>query len=128
MESEEMGSKVEKNADIREAFHAGTWYTATKEGLNADVNDMLDKAAITIPESVGLLRAIITPHAGLKWSGPTAAWSYKNIDPSKYKRVFLLGPSHKFYMPACGLTKCSQWATPLGNIKIDKETTKVLSE
>jgi len=26
------------------------------------------------------LRAIIGPHAGFRYSGPNAAWAYKNID------------------------------------------------
>ena len=36
-------------------------------------------------------------------------------------RVVLLGPSHKYYLEDIGTTKCDEFATPLGNIKIDKE-------
>ena len=40
------------------------------------------------------LKAIIGPHAGFTYSGPNAAWAYKNINPKDYERVVLLGPSH----------------------------------
>ena len=35
------------------------------------------------------------------------------------RRVFLLGPSHNLYSPKCLLSSCSEYATPLGSIKID---------
>jgi len=72
------------------------------------------------------LKGIIAPHAGFYYSGPTAAYAYINIDPSKYKRVFLLGPSHHAYLSGCGLTRSRYFETPLGNIEIDRETTDEL--
>lgn len=38
------------------------------------------------------------------------------------KRVFLLGPSHHFYLNKIALTKCAKYATPLGDIPIDTES------
>jgi len=67
-------------------------------------------------------RAIIAPHAGYSYSGPTAAWAYKHIQPEKVKKIFLLGPSHHEYLNTCALTQCSEYKTPLGNIIVDKET------
>lgn len=67
------------------------------------------------------LKGIIGPHAGLLYSGPTAGWAYINIDPSQYKRVFLLGPSHHAYLTNCALSKAKCYETPIGNIEIDKE-------
>ena len=37
----------------------------------------LDDAKVTEPTA----RAIIAPHAGYSYSGPTAAWAYKHIAP-----------------------------------------------
>jgi MEMO1 family protein len=68
------------------------------------------------------LRAVIGPHAGFSFSGPTAAWAYKNIDANDYDRVVLLGPSHKVHLDFIGTTTCSEWATPLGNLRIDSQT------
>lgn len=45
------------------------------------------------------IKALIGPHAGLKYSGPVAAWSYKYLSTGQNKlRVFLLGPSHYKYL------------------------------
>lgn len=35
------------------------------------------------------------------------------------KRVFLLGPSHHFYLPGAATTACSEYGTPLGNLTVD---------
>jgi AmmeMemoRadiSam system protein B len=42
------------------------------------------------------------------------------------KRVFILGPSHHFYLPGCALTKCDEYETPLGNLIIDKDSNLLL--
>lgn len=42
------------------------------------------------------------------------------------KRVFLLGPSHHFYLEKAALTKCTHYGTPLGNLPIDAATTAEL--
>jgi len=38
------------------------------------------------------------------------------------ERVFLLGPSHHVYLPGCALSQCDQYATPLGNLVLDRDT------
>ena len=73
------------------------------------------------------LKAVIGPHAGLEYSGPTAAWAYINIDPAKYKRVILLGPSHYVYLENCALTQMSKYLTPIGDLRIDTQTTAELA-
>ena len=66
------------------------------------------------------MRALIGPHAGLRWSGPAAAFAYVNIiDPNAYDRVFIMGPSHKVYLDFVATTACSEWETPLGNLTVD---------
>lgn len=79
---------------------------------------------MTLPSDTESLKAIIGPHAGLEYSGPTAAWAYKNLAQKvgQIERVVLLGPSHKKYMDYVGTTACTEWETPLGNIKVDAET------
>ena len=37
-------------------------------------------------------------HAGFSYSGPTAAYAYKQIDPSMVNKVFILGPSHHVHL------------------------------
>ncbi|MCJ1472004.1 hypothetical protein MMC13_000648, partial [Lambiella insularis] len=65
-------------------------------------------------------------HAGYAYSGPTAAWAYKSLDLSRAERIFLLGPSHHFYLTNCALTQCTHYRTPLGDLSVDTKTTAEL--
>jgi MEMO1 family protein len=38
------------------------------------------------------------------------------------KRVFLLGPSHHYYLSNCALSKCNAYSTPLGDLPLDLAT------
>jgi len=108
---------------VRKASHAGSWYTSNGTNLNKQLNEWLQKAEIVNGSAV---RALICPHAGYSYSGPTAAWSYKNMDKSKIKRVFVLGPSHHAYLTTCALSLMDEYETPLGNIPLDLEVIKEL--
>lgn len=60
-------------------------------------------------------------HAGYQYSGPCAAWAYRSIDLSRAKRVFVLGPSHTYYLRGCALTTFERYATPFGDFHVDAE-------
>ena len=111
---------------IRKATHAGSWYDAQPD---VQISKYLKDTAVTLAASCKL-RAIIGPHAGYRYSGPTAAHAYINLKArvADFDRVVLLGPSHKVYLDFVATTTCDEWATPLGNLKIDKETVEKLCE
>jgi AmmeMemoRadiSam system protein B len=111
----------QKELIIRTATHAGSGYNSSKKKLDGDLTGYLNQAEKTIPEPQKL-RALIGPHAGFAYSGPTAAWAYKNVDAKNYDRVVLLGPSHKVYFDFCGTSTCDEWETPLGNVQVDTKT------
>ncbi|ODQ51196.1 hypothetical protein SAICODRAFT_26953 [Saitoella complicata NRRL Y-17804] len=114
---------------IREASHAGSWYSSSKNTLNNQLDGWLNAVDPSCYKIEGA-RVIIGPHAGYSYSGPSAAWAYKSLDtsnmPSYRKRAFILGPSHHVYLDKCALSRCSEYETPLGNLKIDRETTDKL--
>ncbi|KAL9597033.1 MAG: hypothetical protein Q9219_005408 [cf. Caloplaca sp. 3 TL-2023] len=108
---------------IREATHAGSWYTEDGPTLSRQLQGWLNLVPSSI-DGVGKIpqpgaRIIIAPHAGYSYSGPAAAWAYKCLDLSKCKRIFLLGPSHHLYLPNCALTQCTTYSTPLGPLPLD---------
>ncbi|KAI8357782.1 MEMO1 family [Blakeslea trispora] len=107
----------------RAATHSGSWYTRNKEILDHELNTYLEKANINPLKGV---RAIIGPHAGLRFSGPTAAYAYKSIDTTGLKRVFILGPSHHAYIDGCSLSKCMVYKTPLGDLNLDRQVIEEL--
>ena len=72
------------------------------------------------------VRALIAPHAGYAYSGPTAAFAYKCVDTTQVTRVFILGPSHKVYLEGCALSQCSSYETPMGQMELDQDITQEL--
>ncbi|KAJ2740820.1 hypothetical protein GGI20_005599 [Coemansia sp. BCRC 34301] len=120
---------------VRKASHAGSWYTDDREQLDSELESWLEVvpaavsavAATAAGENMSPLpasgvRAIIGPHAGLSYSGATAAYAYKSISTAGIKRVFILGPSHHVYLRRCAFTQCTEYQTPLGSISVDRDT------
>jgi hypothetical protein len=73
--------------------------------------------------------ALIVPHAGYYYSGNVAASAYMALNPKQpYKRIFLLGPSHHEWLDGASVnTEADYYATPLGNVKVDREMAKKLT-
>ena len=92
---------------IRLAKHAGSWYDSNAAVLNQELDGYLNQADITVPAD-GKFKALIGPHAGLAYSGPCAAWAYKNLAQkvNEFDRVVLLGPSHKVFLDWIATTAC----------------------
>ncbi|KAH9849803.1 MEMO1 family [Lenzites betulinus] len=114
----------------REASHADSWYTGNASRLDRELSGWL-QGVNPSPEDeysppVSGTKAVIAPHAGYSYSGPTAAWAYKSIDTTGITRVFVLGPAHHVYLDGCAVTRCTQYETPLGVLPIDVETTQEL--
>jgi MEMO1 family protein len=114
------------NHSIRAASHAGSWYESNGSQLHKQLSTWLDDAARHDNQRAHV-RAIIAPHAGYAYSGPTAAFAYNHIDPDPIERVFLLGPSHHYSLNACALTQHTHYETPLYDISIDRQVTDELA-
>ena len=69
------------------------------------------------------------PHAGYYFSGNVAASAYMSLDAKKrYKRIFLLGPSHHEWLDGASVnTEADYYATPLGQVRVDHETAVTLT-
>ncbi|KAF9270262.1 UPF0103-domain-containing protein [Marasmius fiardii PR-910] len=114
---------------IRSALHAGSWYTDSGSRLDSELSAWLQKVHPTDQVfPIKGCKAIIAPHAGYSYSGPTAAWAYKAIDTTGIRRVFILGPSHHVYLDGCALSSFAEYATPIGNLPLDLETIHELKE
>ncbi|KAL0483428.1 hypothetical protein AKO1_014763 [Acrasis kona] len=110
---------------IRRATHAGSWYTGNSTKLNDELDKYLGNANL---DQYNHIRAIIGPHAGFRYCGPTGAYAYKAINTTGIKRVFILGPSHHVYLNGCAISRASKCETPLGHLQVDVETVSKLSK
>lgn len=112
---------------IREASHAGSWYSGSGSRLTSELDGWLE--AVTEGPQPGN-RVVISPHAGFAYSGPCAAWAYKSLDLSKAKRIFILHPSHHHHLRNAALPTVTAYETPLSStpLPLDLETIQTLSK
>ena len=111
---------------IRPATQANRFYEGDPQRLSEEVNSFL--ARHKAGDSDQDVAALIVPHAGYYYSGNVAAKAYKQLNPErKYKRIFLLGPSHHAWLDGASVDgEADFYATPLGNVPVDKETAQAL--
>jgi AmmeMemoRadiSam system protein B len=70
---------------------SGLFYPKEKRQLEEQILSFLKKAK---KEDLGRLKILIVPHAGIVYSGQTAAFCFKQVEKENFKRVVLLGASH----------------------------------
>ncbi len=104
-------------ATLKPAF-AGSWYSADRATLSAQLKGWMDAAVKAEMKSPVI--ALIQPHAGYSYSGPVAAFGAAQIAGASYKRVLVLGPSHRAYLKnSLCVPEASAMSTPLGSTPID---------
>ena len=118
----ERGKKVMQ--PVRESAVAGSFYSADKRQLLADVKTALSSAKNFDEQDV---RALIVPHAGYVFSANVAATSYKTLH-KKYKNVFLIGSSHHVNFNGISIYNQGNYKTPLGEVKVNQEIVDALIE
>ena len=104
---------------LRVAAVAGSWYPGTPKAIVAEVEAYLER--ITTPPPPGRLIALVSPHAGLRYSGPVAAYAYAALRDHAGLTVVLVGPSHRFAFDGIALWARGAFETPLGQTPIDEE-------
>jgi AmmeMemoRadiSam system protein B len=105
---------------------AGTWYPDQAEILAAEVDRYLEAA--TPPEISGEVRAILAPHAGLRYSGPVAGYAYRLVQGQQPELVAVVSPMHHPYpYPLLTSLHLAYW-TPLGEVPVDVASVGKLNE
>lgn len=101
----------------RPAAVAGLFYPSAPEELRLDVRRCLDRPEVPGPRP----KALVVPHAGLKYSGAIAAAAYAQLRPwaASISRVVLLGPAHRVAFSGLALPQASVFRTPLGVVPVD---------
>jgi AmmeMemoRadiSam system protein B len=100
----------------RPAAVAGSWYPADPDRLAAEVDGYL-AAATLVP--LRRLVALVSPHAGLRYSGAVAGHAYAQLRNRNIELVVLIGPSHFQAFEGVAVCAAGVFETPLGPIAID---------
>ena len=118
----------EKVPVVRPATQANRFYTGDSTALSEEVDSFL--AVHRGRTQYDNVAALIVPHAGYYFSGNVAASAYMTLNPKRpYKRIFLLGPSHHEWLDGASVnTEADYYATPLGKVKVDRETAVQLTK
>ncbi|KAL7675594.1 hypothetical protein ACOME3_001860 [Neoechinorhynchus agilis] len=115
-----------RSGKIRPASHAGTWYPSDPVVLEQELDLYLSDGILK--EKSPLTRVIISPHAGIAYSGRTAGYAYKQLTScvDRIKTIFILGPSHTYYFNGIHVSQFEACDTPLGRLQIDQKIIKNL--
>jgi hypothetical protein len=100
---------------VREPAVAGLFYPKDPVQLSLMIDRLLAAAPVA---PVGDLKAIVCPHAGYEFSGPTAACSFKNLIGRHFDTVIILAPSHYALFNGASVPAVDAYRTPLGLVPI----------
>jgi MEMO1 family protein len=113
---------------VRRPAVAGTFYPADPDELAQTVDGLL--AGVTAVETERPAVAYLVPHAGYRFSGPTAAFAYARLryQAAQVRRVVLIGPSHRVPLDGAAVTTMQTWRTPLGDVAVDTDAAQRLCD
>src|SRR4030042_5679472 len=97
-------------AEVKEPDLAGSWYPASKDVLSSVLDSYLKEAKAGLIN--GDIVAIIATHAGLMYSGPVAAYSYKAVEGCDYNTGVILGFCHRTSFDGVSVYKDGYFITP----------------
>jgi len=109
-------------AEAKKADLAGAWYSASPAALRSEIEEYLSRADVKAPE--GEIVGGIVPHAGMRYSGPVAAYAYAVLRKTAPDTVIVVGFSHRKHMR--GLVSVftdREFVTPLGAVDVDMDIT-----
>lgn len=118
----------------RKADKAGSWYMGDGKGLRAEVEECVRKGIKAyggaLDQATGKPAAIMTPHAGLFFSGALAGAAFELVR-RRWGRVdtfVLFGACHRMRLRRPGIWTRGEWDTPLGAVKVDEELAEAFLE
>ncbi len=98
---------------VRAPAVAGYFYQGSSEALRKQVEGFIVPGAER-KRAIG----VVSPHAGLIYSGPVAGALYSSIEIPD--TIVLIGPNHTGLGAAVSLMSKGGWETPLGTVEIDE--------
>ena len=104
---------------VRKPVRAGTFYPADPVELSRMIDRLTrqaQKSGFRMPKGKGL-KALIMPHAGIIYSGWTAAHAAIVLKKNQFSKVILLGPDHFMGIKNGSICDADAYQTPLGKIK-----------
>ena len=110
---------------IRPAAFAGPsgFYPSDPERLRQQIQRYLDESEVVGDEAPW---GLVAPHAGYVYSGPVAAWAYRQIVGRDYDAVIVLAPSHREPFGYASVMTRGSYVTPLGEMTVAERVAEEL--
>jgi len=106
---------------VRPARFAGLFYPQDRDTCGRLADCLLDCEAPS--STIGGL----VPHAGWRYSGPTAGRTVRAIGGSDPETIIVFGAVHVPNPYAAAVYPSGEWETPLGRIKVDDELARAIA-
>ena len=116
-------SRYPETQKVRKPAVAGSFYPSSAKEIKSMIGPWMHPA-----DGSKAPQAMIVPHAGYVFSGEVAASAFSRIPRGhSYKRIFLLGPSHRVGFAGASVDTLYAFAeTPLGKVPVDNALAKGL--
>jgi len=101
---------------IRPPAVSGQFYPDNVLRLQDFLNEFLVSPSLCDTAPV---TALIVPHAGLRYSGETAAIAFSVVDPARWRHIVLIGPTHYRRFHGIAVAPHDSFRTPLGDVPVD---------
>jgi MEMO1 family protein len=115
---------------VRQPVRAGSFYPSDPRELRNLIDRLAQNAHSTqqdVPDRRSL-RALILPHAGYPYSGPTAAHAARVLSENQFKTVLLMGPDHFVGFRSAAVPAVQAFQTPLGKIELHPAAADLLKQ
>lgn len=109
---------------IKEPAVAGSFYPSDAQELKQMIDGFLANAPYSPVD--GRLMALISPHAGYRYSGQIAAYGYNHLRERKIGTVVIIGASHHMSYNGASVYAKGAMKTPLGIVEVDEEKAAAL--
>ena len=112
-------------SQIRPAqFADDQWYPSSANRLRQALDSLLQSAP---KRDLDRLLGLVSPHAGLRFSGAVAAHAYRQLEGRQYSYVAVISPVHRRPLGPYAVTQYRYSSTPLGLIPVAEEFVQELA-
>src|SRR5450759_4399732 len=107
---------------------AGSWYPSggaeLKRLLGATLENSVNRTGSFVRQGV---LPVLVPHVAPAYSGAVAASVYRHVQATGATRIVILGFSHRHPIQGIAVPQVDRIETPLGAIRVDRETADSLA-
>jgi AmmeMemoRadiSam system protein B len=103
---------------VRPAHFAGSWYPGDAKELRATI----ERATPRADRKRAI--AVVSPHAGYRYSGAIAAETIAHVEVPR--TAVVLCPNHRVPPPIVSVWPSGTWRTPLGELPVDEPLVEAL--